>query len=642
VGGPPSPGDDFYGWVNGSWMEKHPVPADKSSYGAFTEVMDRTEEDLHLLLEEVDRAPGGDAGSITGKVALFYRTGMDTSATETHGISPLANELRCIDSVEDLSGLRSALARLVTAGIGPVFEISAQVDPEESSMMIAALSQGGLGLPNREYYTRTDPDSVRLREEYRVHIRRTFELLGEDPEEAGEHAEMVLGIETDLAEFSFSPEEERDPIATYNRISLSELDRTTPALAWNALFSMIGYPGMSELNLREPRFFSGLDGLIRSVPPDAWRAFLRWKLISALAPCLDSRFEGENFDFYGRRMNGQPEMKPRWKRVTGMLDFALGEWVGELYVRRFFHPSSRDRMVAMAGTLTAALRSRLESLDWMEPATRGEALRKLSAMRFKIGYPDRWRDYGKLEVRPDSYAANVLRAMEFEWSEGVSGMERVGKPVDRELWFMTPQTVNAAYDPPANEMVFPAAVLQPPFFSPDAGEATNYGAIGAIMGHEMIHGFDDMGRKYDSAGNLRDWWTRHDAEEFGRRAGLLADAFDAFEVLPGLHANGRLTLGENIADLGGVTIAYHAYRMATGGEAGPGGDREFFTSYTRAWRETIREEALRTGVLSDVHAPSRLRVNGILFHVPEFYAAFPEIRPGDRLFRQPGQRIAIW
>jgi putative endopeptidase len=641
------PGDDFFGYVNGDWMEKHPVPPDKSSYGAFTEVLDRTEEDLRLLLDEAARAPMVEDGSITGKIGIFYRTGMDTATIEGQGTTPLAGELRRIDSIGSTPDLLAAIGHLVASGLSPLFEVSAQVDPKESSMMIAALSQGGLGLPNREYYTREDAASIKLRDEYRNHIRRIFELLGDGPGSAEEHAGVVTGIEADLAGFSFPPEVERDPDATYHRITLAELDRTTPAMAWNALLSDIRYPGIRELNLREPQFISGLDGLIRSVPLEAWKAFLRWKLVSALAPCLDSGFEEENFDFYGRRMNGQPEMKPRWKRVMGMLDFALGEGVGELYVRRFFSPEARARVVVMVENLRKAFRSRLETLDWMEPATREEALRKLSAMQFKIGYPNRWRDYTGLGVRPDSYAENVMRAMEFDFREGTFGMERVGKPVDRELWFMTPQTVNAAYDPPANEMVFPAGILKPPLFTPEADDATNYGAIGAIIGHEMIHGFDDTGRKYDSAGNLRDWWTEHDAREFGRRAHQLADRFDAFEVLPGLPANGRLTLGENIADLGGITIAYHAYRVAsgTGGSANGGGvegDRRFFTSFARVWRESIRDEALRTGVLSDVHSPGRLRVNGILFNVPEFYGAFPEIGPGDRLYLSPDQRIAIW
>ena len=643
----PGPGDDFFGYVNGNWMEKHPVPPDKSSYGAFTEVLDRTEEDLRLLMEEIARIPEVDAAGITGKIGAFYRTGMDVAGIEEQGIRPLAGELRHIGDIADVSGLLSAIAHLVASGAGPVFEISAQVDPKRSSMMIAALSQGGLGLPNKGYYTRSDPDSVKLRDEYRNHIRRIFELLGEEPGIAGEHAGAVLGIETDLAGFSFSPEENRDPEATYHRVSRDELDRISPGFGRAGFFQAIGYPGIRELNLRQPRFFSGLDSMIRSLPLEAWKAFLRWKLASALAPFLDSRFEGENFDFYGRRMNGQPEMRPRWKRVIAMLDFALGEGVGELYVRRFFPPGSRARVITMVENLRRAFRSRLGALDWMEPATRGEAQRKLSAMRFKIGYPDRWRDYGRLGVRPDSYMENVMRAMEFEWREGVSGMERVGKPVDRDLWFMTPQTVNAAYDPPANEMVFPAAILQPPFFTADADDATNYGAIGAVIGHEMIHGFDDMGRKYDSEGNLRDWWTEHDAGEFNRRARQLADRFDAFEVLPGLPANGTLTLGENIADLGGITIAYQAWRLASGAggsalTSGDADDRRFFTSFARVWRETIRDEALRTGVLSDVHSPGRFRVNGILFHVPEFYSAFPEIRPENRLYLPPDQRVAIW
>jgi putative endopeptidase len=638
-----SPGDDFYQYVNGDWIAAHPVPPDKTAFDAFTELNDTTEKQLRTLVEEAADNTEAAPGTPERMIGDLYRTGMDTDAIERMGLAPLKEYLERIDSLQNAGEVQSLIAWLVARGIDSCFGLSAEIDARNSTMMITGLEQGGLGLPNREYYLKDDAASAAMRMKYQAHIASMLAFLEKSANSARSDAETVMQMETRLAKASKSPEENRDPEATYHKVNRGELGTLCPEIEWDAFFDIIGYPEIHEINMHQTEFFTELGRMLADTGIDEWKAFLRWKLINGLAPFLDSRFEQENFAFYGKVLNGQPEMKPRWKRVLGAVNAVLGDATGRLYVERYFPPEAKKKTVALVENLRTAFRSRIENLSWMGPDTKKEALEKLSRVRLKIGYPDRWEEYRGLGIGTGSYAGDILIAMTWDFRNGPLGMEKAGKPVDPITWYMHPQTINAYYDPGMNEIVFPAAILQAPFFSMEATDAANYGAIGAVIGHEMTHGFDDMGRKYDSSGNLRDWWTKDDGEKFSREAQVLVDRYSAVEVLPGLYANGRLTLGENIADFGGLTIAYHAYAdLIHGKEHGAGEFRRLFTSYATIWRENIRSEALRNQVLSDVHAPTRLRVNCVVFDIPEFYEAFPEITPEGRLYQPPEKRPVIW
>ena len=640
-------GDDFYLAVNGEWIREHPVPQDKSAYGAFTELQDAAEINLRGIIESTTNAAMEGPDPLIRKIGDFYRTGMDTTEIEHAGILPIREELERIAALSQGEDLQDLIAYFVTCGINPLFGLSAETDPKNSTIMIAGLSQGGLGLPNKWYYTKDDVESVNLRKDYRNHIRNMFIALGDRADDASENADIVMRIEIRLAGVSYSPEENRDPELTYHKMSVPELEELCGAFNWTAIFAAVDCPHITLINVHQPRFFGELSSVKNSVPVTEWQVFLRWKLITGLAPYLDTRFEQENFAFYGKRLNGQQELRPRWKRVVAATDFALGDAIGKFYVEKYFPPTSKQKMEILVGNLKDTLGQRIEHLTWMDQTTKHEALEKLRTMQFKIGYPEEWQDYHDLIVSPSDYARNIIRASQYDFKYGPTGLTKAGKPVDREAWFMTPQTVNAYYDPAMNEIVLPAAILQPPFFDGGGDDATNYGAIGTIIGHEMTHGFDDMGRKYDKDGNLRDWWTEASALEYTKRVQFLVDQFNAYEVLPGLHANGKLILGENIADFGGITIAYYSYMTARQHcESHDMIDlediRRFFIGFARIWRESIRPEALRNSVLSDVHAPAQFRVNGTLFNMPEFYAAFPEINPENKSFKLPEQRPVIW
>ena len=643
-----APGDDFYQYVNGDWILGHPVPPDKTAYDVFADLNDITEEHLRSLIEEVAGNSGAEQGSLTRKIADLYHTGMDIENIERLGLTPIHGVLDRIETIHQVSDIQPVIAHLVTSGVAPCFELFAEIDAKNSTMMIAGLAQGGLGLRNKEYYLKEDPESENIRIRYKDHIAKMYEFLAISTDSARAAAETIMDMETRLAKASFSPEENRDPDATYHKVGIDGLQEISPEIDWTAFFSITGYPGIGEINIHQPRFFTELGQMAATLGIEEWKAFLRWKVITSLAPFLDSRFEEENFAFYGRILNGQPRMKPRWKRVLATMNFALGEAIGRLYVDRYFPPEAKRRMLDLVENLRETFRSRIEHLSWMGPGTRQEALEKLSRMHLKIGYPDTWQEYRELEIDADSYVMNILRAMQYDFRKGPQGLDRAGKPADRTTWYMHPQTINAYYDAGMNEIVFPAAILQPPFFDMDADDAANYGAIGAIIGHEMTHGFDDTGRKYDRDGNLRDWWTAEDEMKFTQKAQVIVDQYRAQEVLPGLAANGRLTLGEDIADFGGLTIAYHAYAKVRGGKGedrDPGGFtdfQQFFISYATIWRDSIRPEALRNQILSDVHAPTNLRVNCVVFNMPEFYSAFPDITPENRLYRPPDQRPEIW
>jgi len=641
------PGDDFYAYVNGKWIENNPVPPDKSRYSEFDVVDDRTKERVRMLVEQAANNTSAKAGSVQQKIGLFYRMGLDTNTIDRQGLMPLRGELDQIDNITTTADVQRVSAHLLSYYfIDPFFSFYAAPDSKNSKIMIACLYQSGLGLPDRDYYFRQDNQSVRTRADYVDHVTKMFVLLGDSPSKSSRDAQTILRMETRLANSSFTNVENRDAVKTYNRMTLKEIEDIAPGFNWTQFLSDLGYLGIEEINVNQPAFVKGLSDMMQTENVEDWKIFLRWKLISAVSPYLSSEFENESFDFYGHKLNGQEQLEPRWKRVLGTEDAFLGEPIGQLYVQKYFGPESKAKMEKMVSNLKKAFHIRLMNLTWMENSTKAKALEKLDAMQVKVGYPDKWQNYTGLVIRNDSYVENVLRAGDFMFDHGYYGLDKVGKPVDRDTWSMPPQEVNAHAFFEMNTIFFPAGILQPSFFNPKADDAINYGAIGSVIGHEMIHGFDDQGRKFDANGNMTDWWAAPDTAAFNNSTHILVDQYSKFEALPGLYVNGNLTLGENIADLGGLTMAYYAYQQTLQGEPGKidgfTGVQRFFLGYAQYRRESVRNEFLRTQVLTDVHSPSKFRLEGVVFNMPEFYRAFPEIKPGDKLYRPKEDRAAIW
>lgn len=640
------PGDDFYEYVEGAWIKSHPVPADKSRYGEFQIVNDRTYDSVKKIVDGAADNTSAPAGSLEQKIGEFYRVGMNNATLEKQRLDPIKDELKLIVNISNTSEVQAVSTQMMDYGMDPFFSMYAAPDKKNSRVMIATVTQGGLGLPDRDFYFRPDNDSVKTREQYLTHVARMFVFLGDSPKIAENNARTVMTIETRLANASFTNVADNDEIKTYNKMSLEELSAFAPGINWSRLFTTFGRPDIAEVNVRNPSFFKELSTALQDETIADWKTFLRWKLILATSYYLSSDLEGEHFDFYGRKLNGQQEMKPRWKRVLDAEYGAIGEAIGRVYVDDHFDQGSKARMQEMVSNLKKAFRERIQNLTWMEPETKKKALMKLDVLDVQVGYPDEWLNYSELDVKNDSYIMNVLAASKFQFHHGPDGLDRIGKPVNRKLWEMDPQETNAYADYNKVLIVFPAGILQSPFFNMGADDAVNYGAIGAIIGHEMTHNFDSQGRKFDVSGNLTDWWTSKDADNFNKSTGALVDEYNRFEVLPGLHVNGNLTLPENIADFGGLTMAYHAYKLSLKREPemidGFTGDQRFFLSYAQIWRESSTNESLRTRVLTDTHSPARFRVNGVVFNVPEFYKAFPSLKPGDELYRPESERPVIW
>jgi putative endopeptidase len=640
------PGDDFYEYSEGAWIKSHPVPPDKTRYGEFEIVKDRTYDRVKGIVENAANNTSAPDGSLEQKIVKFYSMGMDNATLEKQRFDPIKGELRRIDNISGASDLQTVSTQMMEYGLDPFFSMYAAPDKKNSKTMIATLSQGGLGLPDRDFYFRQDNESIKIREQYLTHVARMFVFLGDSPKIAENNARTVMRIETRLANASFTNVDNHDEVKTYNKMSLEELQSFAPGINWSCLFGSLVCPDVTEVNVRNPSFFKELSIALQDESVADWKTFLRWKLILGTSPYLSSDVEQEHFDFFGRKLNGQQEMKPRWKRVIDAENEAIGEAVGRVYADRYFDPDSRARMQEMVFNLKKAFGKRLQNLVWMEPETRKEALNKLQALDVQVGYPDEWLNYSELEVKNDSYVMNVLRASKFKFYHGPDGLDRIGRPVNRKLWEMNPQETNAYADYNKIIIVFPAGILQPPFFNKYADDAVNYGAIGSVIGHEMTHHFDSQGRKFDASGNLTDWWTTQDADNFNKNTEVLVDEYNRFEVLPDLYVNGNLTLPENVADFGGLTVAYHAYKLSLKEEPetidGFTGDQRFFLSFTHIWRESNTNESLRTLVLTDTHSPARFRVNGVVFNVPEFYRAFPKVNPSDKLYRPENERPVIW
>ncbi len=637
------PGNNFYEYVNGNWIKSHPIPPEYSQYGAFTILYEENQKKLRSLIDKVSAEKDAAEGSVAQKIRDFYNSGMDTAAIEKAGINPIKKELNEIEKLQNNSDVVAYMAKMQRVGMSPVFYFYADADQRNSSMEIGNLSQGGLGLPDVDYYLNDDESSKQLREAYLDHLTKMFVLKGERAEQAAKSAKKVMYLETELAKVSFTRVEQRDPVKNYNKMNLGELEKLAPEYDWNLFFEKLGLENPGEINVGQKRFFQGLSDLMAKTDMETWKAYLTWNLLDASANYLSSDFVQQNFDFYGKTLSGQQMMQPRWKRVLGVVSGGLGEALGQLYVEEYFPASSKERMVKLVNNLRTAFGQRIKNLDWMTKETKQKAQEKLDAITVKIGYPDKWKDYSKLTIVPDSYFDNILAVRAFEVNRD---LDKIGKPVDKAEWGMTPQTVNAYYNPSNNEIVFPAAILQPPFFNPDADDAVNYGAIGVVIGHEMTHGFDDQGRQYDKEGNLNDWWTEKDAEAFKKKTDKLVALYDNYVVLDSLHVNGKLTLGENIADLGGLNISHQAYLNSLDGKTPPAidgfsADQRFYIAYAQVWRQNIRPKELERRLKTDVHSPGEARVNIPPFNINSFIKAF-RVEKGDKLFIPEDKRAYIW
>lgn len=638
-----SPCDDFYKFADGGWIKANPIPADHASWGTFNQLHDRNEDALRQILEQAAADKSAVPGSNGQKIGDFYASCMDTSAIESAGVAPLAPELQRIASLQDTAGLQDEIARLQRDGVNAVFDFGSEQNPKDSTQEIAGAGQGGLGLPDRQYYLDDDDRSKQLRAAYVQHVTNMFKLMGDDPTTAAAEAKTVLDIETSLAISSMNLVDLRDPDKTYHKMALAQLADLAPDFAWQDYLKEVGAPPVTAVDIGEPDFFKQVNSALVLIPLADWKIYLRWHLIHAVARALPEKFVEENFDFYGRTLTGAKEIQPRWRRCVEATDSELGEALGQFYVQRNFPPEAKTKALAMVHNIMAALHDDLETLDWMSPATRQQALIKLAAMNLKIGYPDKWRDYSAYQVTRGPYVENYLRGNTFEVARDLA---KIGKPVDRTEWEMTPPTVNAYYDPEMNEIVFPAGILQPPFFDPQADDAINYGGIGAVMGHEMTHGFDDQGAKFDAHGNLNNWWTPGDLKNFQARGACIVKQFAAYEA-EGLHENGELVEGESIADLGGVTLSHRAFDKTLEGKPAPAlidgftPEQRFFLGFAQIWAGSYRQEAARLLIKTNPHPLPQFRVNGPLSNTPAFATAFA-CKPDSPMVRPEDLHCRIW
>jgi predicted metalloendopeptidase len=624
----------------GGWMKSNPIPPQYSSWGTFTQLADKNQQHLRQILEAAEQAKA-KPGSNEQKIGDYYASCMDTAAIDAAGTKPIEPELARIAAMKSLADVQAEGARLQRMGANVLFRFGSNQDAKDSTQVIASAFQGGLGLPERDYYTPKDEKSKQLLETYEKHVARMLELLGDAPEKSAAEAKTVVAIETAMAAASMPNVELRDPEKTYHKMALADLDAMTPDFSWTAYLKLQGHPEVTQVNVGQPDFFRALDAQLKAAPLDDWKTYFRWHLVNAAAPALSEAFVNEDFDFRGKALTGAKEIQPRWKRCVQSTDRALGEALGQVYVQKYFPPEAKARALAMVHNLIAALHDDLQTLPWMDSATRAQATAKLEAFAIKIGYPDKWRDYSALTVGRASYAQNQLRAAEFEFARR---MNKIGKPVDRTEWGMTPPTVNAYNNSAMNEIVFPAGILQPPFYDPKADDAVNYGGMGAVIGHEITHGFDDHGSQFDASGNLKNWWSEADLKNFKERAACVSSQFDGYVVDGDLHENGRLVLGESIADLGGLTISYAAYEKSLEGKPRPPErdgftpEQRFFLGWAQVWGANERIEYARLMAKTNPHPLPQFRVNGPLSNMAEFAKAFG-CKKGDAMVREKACKI---
>ena len=612
---------DFFQYSCGGWIKNNPIPPDQSSWDTYSKMQDENRARLRGILEAA-AVPDPNRSAVTQKIGDYYATCTDEKAIEAKGADPLKSALDQIARLDAKTGIADAAASMIDDNV--LFDFGSIQDFRDANQVIAAADQGGLGLPDRDYYTKDDAKSQELRTQYIAHVQKMFELLGDKPETAAAEAQTVMRIETALAKGSMTRVERRDPKALDHKMTSLELEKITPEFSWQVYFTKVGEPSLSSLNVAAPNFFKALNEELEKESLADWKTYLRWHLVHADAPHLSSAFVNENFAFYGKILRGQQELQPRWKRCTEAVDDYLGEALGQAYVEKYFPPSSKQEAQKMVKEIEAAMEQDIKSLPWMSEPTKQQALSKLHAMANKIGYPDKWRDYSKLEIVRGDELGNVERSRLFEFNRQLA---KIGKPVDRGEWDMTPPTVNAYYDPQMNDINFPAGVLQPPAFDPKSDAAPNYGDTGGTIGHELTHGFDDEGRQFDAQGNLRDWWTPEDAKEFQERADCISNQYSGYTIIDDIKINGKLTLGEDTADLGGLILAYMAWKEDTKGQTLQAIDdltpeQRFFVGYGQSWCGQTRDETKRLRATVDPHSPEKYRTNGVVSNMPEFQEAF--------------------
>jgi predicted metalloendopeptidase len=635
------PQDDLFRHVNGGWLARTEIPADRPMYGTFVELSERAESDLREIIQAAQNAPNRAPGSNAQLIGDLFSSFTDEETLDTLGAAPLRPRLADVDAVGSTTELAALLGRLSMIGInGPVAGFI-EADASDPSRVAVYLAQSGTALPDRDYYLNDDARFADIRAKYQQYLEKVFALAGRP--DAARDAQAVLALETDLARVQWTRVESRDAVKTFNKYPIARIANEMPGFDWMAWARAQGLDRAADWVISQPSFFKSFAAMVPERPLNTWKAWLAAQVITHYAPLLHQPFQDAAFEFFGRTLSGQQEQRLRWKRGVQFVNSSVGEALGQLYVEKHFPPAAKARMESMIANLVEAYRQSIGELDWMTPETRKEALTKLSRFTSKIGYPSKWRDYSALKIAPNDLVGNADRANRLESEYQIA---KIGRPADREEWLMTPQTVNAYYNPVKNEIVFPAAILQKPFFDVMADDAVNYGGIGAVIGHEIGHGFDDQGRRYDGDGRLRDWWRPADEAEFSKRAERLIDQFNQYSPVPGVTINGALTVGENIGDLGGLSIAHRAWTISLQGRPSPTidgltGDQRFFMGWAQAWRAKAREDYLRRQVLADPHAWAEFRTNGPVSNIDAFYAAF-NVRPGDKLYRAPAERVKIW
>ncbi len=636
------PGDNFYLYANGNWIKNTPVPGSKTRWGSFDILSEESSKALRDLLEDAAKNPGTNA--LVKRVGDFYASGMDSIAMEKLGAKPIKPYLNTIAALgtraQVLDHINYLRAHSITS---PLYRIGVGQDARNVTKYIISIGQGGTSLPDRDYYLKNDARSQAIRKEYNNYIIKLFTLCGTDEATAKANAATILQLETTIANAQMSRVEMRDPVKLYNKFSVDGLSARTPTLKWADIFKQLGYTtAQDSVIVSNPKFMVFADSLLNAEPVDNWKVYLQWDVMRDAAPFLSSDFVNANFA-YNQALSGQKEQTPRWQRMSGIVDGQLGELLGQLYVDKYFKPAAKQRMIALIENMVQTFDSRIQHLDWMSAETKIKALTKLHAIVKKIGYPDKWKTYEGLEIKRDDFLGNMMRCNEWRYNDNIN---RLGKPIDKTEWGMTPPTVNAYYSPQKNEIVFPAAILRFPFFDFEADDAINYGGIAAVIGHEMTHGFDDQGRQFDADGNLHDWWTRADADEFKKRADEVVDQYNGFVILDSLHVNGKLTLGENLADLGGLNIAYEAFKKTPQGKGnkkidGFTPDQRFFLNWSQVWRNNILPEAAAQRIVTDPHSPGTFRSNAPLMNIDAFYKAF-DVKEGDKMFKPKEKRTHIW
>ena len=635
------PQQDFYEYVNGAWLKNNPIPADQAEWGSFNILYIDVLNQLRTLLQDA-AAQQAQPGSIEQKLGDYYAVAIDSAKATKEGIHPLDAELAKIDAIKDMPSFWSEAARLMKMGPAIMFSFDIEPDQKISTKEACTFAQGGMSLPNKDYYLDSSVVMQQIRDKYLVYLSNIFKQLNESPEQADKDAHCVLHIETELAKGSMSPIEERDVHATYNKMTYAQFTASAPSVAWKTCMDSVCLHNIDTVIVNMPHFFTGLDNVIKSTPVDDWKVYLKYHLVSDFASKLGDSLAMISFNFWNRTFAGQKKMQPMWKRAVGNTSGSMGELLGQLYVKKYFSPEAKQKVYHMVQHLIVAYKERINKLDWMDSATKKAAIDKLDKVTLKLCYPDKWRDYTGLQLKRDAWALNAMRVNEFEVAYNIS---KYGKPVDKTEWGMSPQTVNAYYNPTNNEIVFPAAILQFPFFDPNRDIAMNYGAIGAVIGHEMTHGFDDQGSQYNAEGNMEKWWTNKDSINYFKHLGVLINQFDNY-VIDSVHVQGRLTIGENTADLGGLTIAYYALQneMKEHPEEVKDGftpEQRFFISFAQVWRSNDRPEAIKSQIQNDPHSPGIFRANGPTSDFKGFYTAF-DVKQGDGMYRDSASRAVIW